>query len=157
MFELNLHIQKINLIEDSTNKTINSDLTIDSHTDFNIASWGNGATRESTLGRVWIYVDSEQVDVRIHRYNQAQFIGFIIGFNLFWLGLLYIMLSWCVKMHFKESLLREINKKQAQNADFRANKLDYGFMRFLFPTGMFSSQIRGERQLELEIKSRISL
>ena len=157
MFELNLHLQRINLIEDSTNETLSSNLTLDSHTDFNIATWGNGATKDTTLGRVWFYVDSEQVNVRIQRYNNAQFIGYIIGFNLFWLGILYVLMSWAVKMHFKDSLLREINKKQAKNADYLASKRDCGLIRCLFPTGMFSSQTDGEQQLELDIQSRVSL
>jgi hypothetical protein len=69
LFELNLHLQKINLKENNVTKA--DSLTIDGHTDFNIASWGNGQTKQSTLGRIWIYVDSEQVDVSVHRVKKG--------------------------------------------------------------------------------------
>lgn len=66
LFELNIHLQKINTIDHKSNEIV-SNVTIDSHTDFNIASWGTEDTLRTTLGRVWIYVDAVQIDVDVYR------------------------------------------------------------------------------------------
>jgi len=109
-FELHLHLQKVKTFEYDTHSNLastNSSMTLDSHSSFNKAFWEDNVLI-TTLGRIWINVDSLMLDVQVHRERWHEHLAYLTGFNMFVYILTRIVLMPFVRMKLTQSLRKDI-------------------------------------------------
>ena len=76
----------------------------------------------TTLGRVWIHVDSLMIDVQVYRERWFEHLAYVAGFNMFFYVIVRVLVLSIIKMHLTGSIKKDIAPKVVEEGDFMARK-----------------------------------